>query len=388
MLIEITDVTRSTWIVIAALLLALVPGQRREPGADPLPVAVTQELKGLAILAIVFAHIAYMLVSDSRFLYPLSIAAGVGVDLFLFMSGYGLTAGMLRKPLAPRAFYQRRLLRVYIPFWIALVMLLVADRLLLGRSYAPGYMIQSLLGWFPRASAWEDVNSPFWYISWMLLFYLLYPLLFSVRRAWLSAIVIAVIANTIAIANPLGLQANWLHRLHTNAFSLGMLLAWLFASRPQAAASLCRFRDQGAMLPRWLAGGTALLVAGFVASHNTAADWPALSAALHEASFDSGFFIGQSTSLAALVAVVALFMLKTRSMRFLYLFGVFSYETYLLHWPLMSRYDAFYHLLPAWLATLAWLGAFLVAGIVLQHLVGIVEGLLDRRTAAAGSVAS
>jgi hypothetical protein len=164
--IEITDVAHSTWIVIALLVAALLPGRRRECTSDPLPFAVTQQLKGLAILTIVFAHIAYMLVSDNRFLYPLSIAAGVGVDLFLFLSGFGLTLGMLRAPLAPLPFYRRRLLRLFIPFWIVLVLLLLADRVLLGRSYAPGYMLQSLLGWFPRASAWEDVNSPFWYISW------------------------------------------------------------------------------------------------------------------------------------------------------------------------------------------------------------------------------
>ena len=87
-MINVVDTALSTTIVITAVLLALATTFRRTGHQDLFPVPVTQELKGLGMLAIVFAHISYMLVTDNTFLYPLSIAAGVGVDLFLFMSGY------------------------------------------------------------------------------------------------------------------------------------------------------------------------------------------------------------------------------------------------------------------------------------------------------------
>ncbi len=377
--ISLTHASQSSSLFLLVFAAALLLSLRRRRQGGALPPAVTQELKGLGILAIVFAHIAYMLVDDNRFLYPLSIAAGIGVDLFLFMSGFGLTLGMLKKPLGAAEFYRRRLVKVFIPFWLVLAALFALDALVLGRHYPPGYLLQSFLGWFPRASAWEDINSPFWYISWMLAFYALFPLLFSARWPWLTALLLAVLANAFALTDPLQLQANWLHRLHTHAFSLGILAAWLLARHGallDARLAALRTRPAGIALTLLL-----LLAAGFMASHNTAADWPRLAAALQAGGFHDGFFIGQASSLLAMALLVAAFALKALDCRLLYLFGVYSYETYLLHWPLMARYDLFYAQLPAWLATLLYLLLFIALGWLLQKLTIPLGQWLDRRPA-------
>ena len=126
-MITVTDIPFSNSIVIATLLAVLCLSFRRTQHRELFPVPVTQELKGLGILTIVFAHISYMLVTDNTFLAPLSLAAGVGVDLFLFMSGYGLTVGMLKNPLPAIMFYRRRLIKVFIPFWIVLAILFVCE---------------------------------------------------------------------------------------------------------------------------------------------------------------------------------------------------------------------------------------------------------------------
>jgi peptidoglycan/LPS O-acetylase OafA/YrhL len=323
-------------------------------------------LKGLGILAIVFAHISYMLVTDNTFLYPLSIAAGIGVDLFLFMSGFGLTVGMLKKQMPVIEFYQRRLVKVFIPFWIVLSVLFVCDYLFRDIHYSLVYMLQSFAGLFPRASAFEDVNSPFWYISWMLMFYALFPLLFMRERPWLTAILLAVIANIFALMDPLHLQVNWLHRLHTNAFSLGILLAWWMHSKPATVKVLEEFRNQPGTKIRYLVAFIALITAGYMACHNTPDNWPTVAGLLESSGFDKGFFIGQASSLLAMTALIVFFSLKTFDNKFLYIYGVYSYETYLLHWPLMSRYDIFFHHLPVWAATIAWLVAFLGVGWALR----------------------
>lgn len=378
MLITVTDTAQSTAIVIAVSLAMLLLGFRKTGHSELFPVPVTQELKGLGMLAIVFAHISYMLVTDNAFLYPLSIAAGVGVDLFLFMSGYGLTAGMLKKTMSPLAFYQRRLIKVFIPFWLVLAILFACDTVFLDRHYPVSYIAQSFAGWFPRASAFEDVNSPFWYISWMLMFYALFPLLFMRDRPWLTAILLSAIANAFALLDPLHLQVNWLHRLHTNAFSLGILLAWWLQANPAKVKTLQWFRNQSGGIGRYLLIALALLCAGYMASHNTPGHWPRLSGMLGSAGFDQGFFIGQASSLIAMAALIVLFALKKLDNRLLNSFGVYSYETYLLHWPLMSRYDVFFHSLPAWAATLAWLAAFLGIGWLLQKITTPIGAWIDR----------
>ncbi len=378
MLITVTDTVQSTWIVIAVCLAAVLLSFRKTAHTELFPVPVTQELKGLGMLAIVFAHISYMLVTDNSFLYPLSIAAGVGVDLFLFMSGYGLTVGMLKKQMPALEFYQRRLIKVFIPFWIVLILLFAGDYLLLGKQYGLTYMAQSFAGWFPRASAFDDVNSPFWYISWMLMFYALFPLFFMRQRPWLTAILLAVIANAFALLDPLDLQVNWLHRLHTNAFSLGILLAWWLQSNPAKIKTLQWFRNQSGGIGRYLLVAAGLLSAAYMASHNTPGQWPQASALLKNIGFDDGFFIGQATSLLTMAALIVYFSLKRLDNKFLNLFGVYSYETYLLHWPLMSRYDLFFHHLPAWAATLLWLVAFIGIGWLLQKITTPVGTWVDR----------
>ncbi len=95
--ITITNVSISTFIVISTLILSLLLSLRKTKHTELFTTSVTEELKGIGILSVVFAHISYILVNDSHFLYPLSIAGGVGVDLFLLMSGFGLTVSMLKK---------------------------------------------------------------------------------------------------------------------------------------------------------------------------------------------------------------------------------------------------------------------------------------------------
>ena len=73
----------------------------------------------------------------------------------------------------------------------------IADALFMDKTYSVGYIIKSMLGFFPTADGFGDVNSPFWYITWMIMFYLLYPLVFFKDKPWLSAIILAVIATII-----------------------------------------------------------------------------------------------------------------------------------------------------------------------------------------------
>ena len=378
MQVVVANTAQSTWIVIAAFLAAVLFSFRKTQHKELFPIPVTQELKGLGMLTIVFAHISYMLVTDNMFLYPLSIAAGVGVDLFLFMSGYGLTVGMLKKNLSVLEFAQRRLIKVFIPFWIVIGALFIADPLFADRHYSAGYMLQSLAGYFPTAIPTSDVNSPFWYITWMLMFYAMYPFLFMRERPWLTAIILAVIANIIAITNPLDMQANWLHSLHTFAFSLGILLAWWLQKNPDTVKTLEWFRNQSGGIGRYLLILLGLVGAGYMAMHNTAGDWPQLASWLSSAGLDKGNVIGQATSLLTMIALIVVFSLKRLDNRFFYIFGVYSYETYLLHWPLMSRYDIFYQFLPAWAATIAWIAAFIGIGWLLQKITTPVGAWVDR----------
>ena len=360
------DIYQTNLIVIAILIAVVLFTFRKAKHTDLFPVSVTQELKGLGILTVVFAHFAYMLVTNADFLFPLSIIAGVGVDLFLFMSGYGLTVGMLKKPLPILEFYKRRVIKIFIPFWVAIILIFAGNAIFLDIHYSVPYMIQSLLGWFPTAEGFNDVNSPFWYITWMMMFYILFPLVFSTKRPWLSAIILSVIATLIGVYNPLEMGDNWLHRLHTVAFSLGIIFAWLLFETKEKENKLVKalkhFRNEAKIMP-YVVIALMLGVVVYMSLHTTANHWPTLTAILGK-----GFFVDQLTSLVIMFAFIVIFSLKKFDNKFLSIYGLYSFEVYLIHWPLIGRYDIFFDILPAWAAVVAWMVSFILISWLLQKI--------------------
>ena len=373
-----TTLQLSTFVVIAFAILVLFTTLKQSTHSDVFPVSVTNELKGLGILTVVFAHFAYMKVTNADFLFPLSIIAGVGVDLFLFMSGFGLTVGMLKRPMKTVDFYKKRVIKIFIPFWIALIIMFIADAVFMDKTYSVGYIIKSMLGFFPTADGFGDVNSPFWYITWMIMFYLLYPLVFFKDKPWLSAIILAVIATIIGTFNIFDLGSNWLHRLHTVAFSMGIILAWLLqvkeGEKNRFIEYIKDFRDNSKDM-KYIVIAIMFVIVFYVSQRTGAGSWPALTSILGQ-----GFFVEQLMSIVIMLAFTVIFILKKVDSKFLTMYGVYSYEVYLIHWPLMAKYDIFFVYLPAWAAVIAWLVAFILVSMLLQRLVTPVSNFVDRIT--------
>lgn len=373
--IIIANAVQATWIIIAVLLLAITASMRRNKPKDLLPISATQELKGIAILAVLFGHIGYFLVDDYRFLFPLSIGAGVGVNMFLLLSGFGLTLGMMNRRLPALEFYRKRMIKIFIPFWCALIGFFLLDAIALHRTYPLSYIARSLVGFFPRADMADDVNSVYWYISWILFYYILLPLTFMPRRPWLSAIVLFVIGQALVLWNPPAIElVTRLYQVHTVAFPLGMLVAWVLHEPKNGvnpwAIRLKLIRDNlhGAAYYFWI-----VIFAGIAA-------YTAYNSGIGESIAKE-----QTMSIITTVALVLLFALSRVESRFLALIGVYSYEVYLLHWPLLSRYDVIYRTLPAALATFVYLAVFIGLGWIIQRATGPIGDWIDRKTARAAT---
>jgi peptidoglycan/LPS O-acetylase OafA/YrhL len=228
----INDPVGATWIFSSILMIAFLISLKRRSESGFFPVSLTQELKGFAILAIILSHVGYFLSSDHRFLYPLSILAGVGVNLFLFLSGYGLTFAALRKKISTLEFYKRRLIKLFIPFWMVLAVFLLLDFLFLKIGYSWSYIFRSFAGFFPSADLIKDINSPFWYFSLILFYYLIFPVLFMKKRPWLSAVFVYGIAYLIVQEKfEIFKDVAKLYEVHILAFPLGMIFGWLFYER-------------------------------------------------------------------------------------------------------------------------------------------------------------
>lgn len=379
MIISINNPIQSTVIFEFILLIALLVSIRVKKFSHFFPISQSHELKGLAILFIVFSHIGYFLVTDHRFLFPLSIMAGVGVDLFLFLSGLGLTASALKKKLSIFGFYRKNLLKLFTPFWMALILFLLLDFFVLKIGYPKLFIQRAFFGFFPSADLYKDLDSPLWYFTLILFYYLIFPLTFYKKLPWISAIAIYAVSYFILTQN-LALLS-WVspfYKLHFAAFPLGIIAGWIFYElhyqyKPSAINLYNKFKntllsltDQNTLsrLKKYLfTTGYYLLVA-------------LLAIFICYFSYRFGgqenSNKAQLVSIITMLAVVFLFSLKKIEFRLLNLFGIYSYEIYLIHWPILYRYDIFYKYFPAWIATIFYLIFFLGLAFVFRKISELV----------------
>lgn len=359
MIVLIANPLFQTYMFYGLLFLALAISIRKRKDSEFFPISVSQELKGFAILTIVLAHVAYALVSDSSFLNPLSTMAGVGVNLFLLLSGYGLIISSLKKPLSIWQFYKYRLSKLYIPFWICLVVFFVLDFFFLHINYGWSYMAQAFLGFFGRANLYLDVNSPFWYFTWIVMYYLIFPWLLIKKAPWLSAILIYIFTFVIIQLNPPIInQVLHLYRVHLIAFPLGIILGWFLNgsaswTKTKEFFAKVKFSNKYQKILLQI-GASIVLIAGtmYLAKHSGVGEKP---------------LIEELISVVTCLVLIALFLIKRIEIKALYWLGLFSYEIYMFHWPLMYRYDFLFKFLPAWLALFLYLLVFLGLGWLMKQ---------------------
>ena len=193
---------------------------------------------------------------------------------------------------------------------------------------------------------------------------------------WLSALILAVIATVIGSTNPLEMGDNWLHRLHTVAFSMGIIAAWLLMETKDKENKLVKtlkeFRTNSNAI-RLVLIAISFVVVAYMSLHTTANHWPTLTSF-----FGQGFYVEQFTSIVLMIALIVIFSLKKLDNKFLAMYGVYSFEVYLIHWPLMARYDVFFDFLPSWAAVIAWMVAFILVSMLLQKIVTPISAWVDK----------
>ncbi len=365
-MIYITNPVLQTWIFSLLLVLALLLTLRRRKDMQLFPLSTTQELKGLAIILIIFAHIGYGLVADTQFLWPLTNLAGLGVNIFLFVSGYGLTSSNIRKPLGIKDFYKRRLKKLFLPFWIILIVYFLLDYFVLNRTYPADYVVRSFAGIFKTADMHSDIDSPLWYFTFILFYYLIYPLLYIKKRPWLSAIIIyaityALLHHSQYIEN---LDNVRFYQVYTLAFPLGMVAAWLNSKQNDIGKKLKQyFKAVNKSKPLknlvyYVSIGLFIFLFIYGRWQSTPWDSPRRE---------------QAINILTMLCLIAVFLLKRVDFKLLYIFGIYSYEIYLLHWPLMSRYDFLFNHVYSWLALVIYMAVFVGLSILLAKVSSIID---------------
>lgn len=281
---------------------------------------ITLVLKAFAVLGVIFAHVGYVIFSDHSFLFPLSVFGGVAGDLFFFLSGLGLACTYPKWIGKTKDFYIYRIKRIFWPIFGVLLLFFVADIIIHSTYYSPIYAIRSFLMIFPTHDVAKDINSPLWFMTPILLYYIFFPLLYRSNRPVLSAFGFMGLGFFVSRIFD-GIIVSELFKLHYIAFPLG-ILAHHFSSfiLPHITPSTYRNKKIYAFF--------LLLFVIFLGIHSGVGKWYEQGMSL----FIMGLFI------------LAIITLDLRH-KILINFGAASFGIYLIHWPLMSRFDPFVKLL-------------------------------------------
>lgn len=350
MSIDVINPIQQTIIFGVAFFAILFLTMKRKQGNEIFPLETTNEIKGFALIAIVLSHIGYFLVSDTKFLAPFSNFAGVAVDLFLMLSGFGLALSSFKKQLGIKEFYKKRLSKIFLPMWIVFFSFLLIDFFILHKTYPLQDIIKNILGFFPHADIYGDIDSPLWYITLTLFYYILFPLFFSEKKPILSALALYLCSWIfLQFSLPVSQGVLSLYNLHFFAFPLGIILSVIF----QSYESKIRTIMDSVYLRRSIFIFSVLIFL-FFAQHQAVGKDPLLE---------------QSVSLCMGFFVIIFFLFKKIQFRLLSIVGAFSYEIYLLHWPLLYRYDFLFQNMSPTLAIFLFGFLCSILAILLQYIV-------------------
>lgn len=336
------------WLILAVLgLAALATARRSQAGEPALAARQTEQVKGLAIVLVVLGHLWVHVAQPKAWL----VMSGDAVAVFLMLSGYGLTCSFLNKRPSWGGFIWRRVRRVMIPYWAVTVAVLLLDYLILGRAYPLGQVVLTLLG-INLTPLTQNLDYVRWFVTFLLVWYLLFALAFAWLRPRLALLVLLVCAHGVMMLEYYVLHVGWYQHF---AFVVGCSLAY-------------RRESLGNFIQRH--GGIAALsgIAGLAVFVGVKYYLPAIKASSLPSLF--GLAVGEINSLVFCLSLLALAAWAGRagwSSRLLLFCGAVSYELFLLHGPFLVKYNPLFYWAQAtpntWSLPLVFLG--LLAGLLL-----------------------
>lgn len=317
----------------------------------------TNELKGIAILLVVFGHLFV-----TQFLGlqnpALKYLGAQGVAIFLILSGYGLTQSFLKKGL-DSSFLIRRLKTVVLPYSLVTLIWIVIDSLY-GQIYSLKTVLLSLVGFDLNLT----LDATMWYISFILIWYFLFY--FTFRFPLPNPLRVLLLFGyayifRYQIRSSITEQVYWEWGLHAFMFPAGV--TWAFLSS--------RFNIRKWMI--YPLAIVAVLSFGFYLFNVT--------------NNDSGlgpYMVSNFSFALAIIALIIIFRELQIGFPPLRFIGSISYEIYLLEAVLMYKYSLLYLFPNKVFSLLFYFLGLILLSLVLQRLLAF-KGFNTKITAS-GSI--
>lgn len=158
---QLSDPIRFASILILGILVCVAFTVKRTEGDFPLSQTQTSQMRGIAILLVLFHHFFSNVVDYSASVRNIVLNQGqIGVSIFLILSGFGIYKSINRNGL--KAFFSKRASRVLIPYIVAGLVQSIFELILYRKNFY--LFIQSILNiLYDTSSRWFIGFIIFWY---------------------------------------------------------------------------------------------------------------------------------------------------------------------------------------------------------------------------------
>lgn len=135
-------------------------------------------LRGIAVIFLLIGHFSLFCIEGRQITER---AGGWAVMLFLMISGISLTKSY--ESYIDKSFIIRRLQKMVVPVWGALILFYSIDYLALNKAYPPHKILLSFLGIITTA---DSTNGPLWFITFIIINYFIFYFVLKLRLSPLN----------------------------------------------------------------------------------------------------------------------------------------------------------------------------------------------------------
>lgn len=338
-----------TNIAFACILVLLIFSFRKSKNRDAktypiLDIGITDQLKGISIILIVFGHLCSIGFIN---LPSLKYLGAQGVSIFLILSGYGLTKSYLKKGFDEN-FFVRRFKTVLLPYIVVtgatIVLGYVTNKIVIPKEF----ILPSILGLNTQ------IDPTMWYISFIFLWYLAFYTIFTLRicnyAKFNLLFLFSFILKVTLLPNSTILNAPYEYSLHAFSFPIGTLVA-LYSKK-----LLSFFKTIRVQVIFLTAVAIMLLIGYLILFKNISVE--------HQTMYT---IINLMLAISCIIFAVLLNFLQFES-KALTVVGKYSFEIYLFEAIYFNRYDLLHKLPNKWASLILYIVVLLLSSFILNTL--------------------
>ena len=190
----------------------------------------TNLIKGIATCLLLCHHLFLTdKIRFSKFTLAFAVLAKVCVTLFLILSGYGLSESWKRNKYSLKEFYKKNFVKLYTTYWLIWILFVPAGIIFFNRRLNEVYGERIYLKLFINLTGLQDFfgfygyNATWWFMSLILMLYLIFPLLYKISKAYpiyiiAIGILIVMISDAILFSNFISVYI-----IYTTSFVVGII---------------------------------------------------------------------------------------------------------------------------------------------------------------------